>query len=385
MRLVIVSHKPCWPCPEAPSGFASSGGFPFQMRALAELFDATTLALPVTERRVEGEIPLSGAQLHVEPLTSPRGTEMWRKLRFPFWAIRNLPRLTREIRRADAVHVPIPGDIGTVGMLLAYGFRKPLFVRYCGNWFVQRTAAEHFWKWFMERSAGGRNVMLATGGAPDPPSQRNLAARWIFSTTLTEDELKAVRTERGERAPERARLIIVCRQEGGKGTEVLIDSLPLVLEKFPQATLDIVGDGAGLPELKQRSRAAGVADRITFHGSVDHASVIRLLRQTDVFCYPTSTEGFPKVVLEALACGLPIVTTKVSVLPYLVNGCGVLLDAVTPKAVAYAVCTCLSDPERYRAMSLRATERARDYSLERWRDTIGDLLRAAWGPLQSHV
>src|SRR5688500_17201133 len=119
MRLVVVSHKSCWPCQSAPAGFASSGGFPFQMRALAELFDATTLVVPIGQRPVSGEMPLSGRGLAIAALTEPRGRELSRKLLFPFWTMWNLPRIYREIRRADAVHVPIPGDIGTVGMLLA--------------------------------------------------------------------------------------------------------------------------------------------------------------------------------------------------------------------------------------------------------------------------
>jgi glycosyltransferase involved in cell wall biosynthesis len=385
MRLVVISHKPCWPCGSATSGFASSGGFPFQMHALAQLFDETTLAVPVTTCPASGEIPLSAPHLRVRPLSVPQGIEGWRKLLFPIWILKNLRPLVREIRRADAVHVPIPGDIGTIGMLLAYALRKPLFVRYCGNWFVQQSAAERFWKWFMESTAGGRNVMLATGGASDPPSRHNDAAKWIFSTTLTEEELRTSRAHRRERTPDQARLIIVCRQEGGKGTEVLIDSLPAIIERLPNATLDIVGDGPDLPSLRQRALSSRFGSRVTFHGAVDHASVLGLLRQADVFCYPTATEGFPKVVLEALACGLPIVTTNVSVLPHLVHGCGVLLDVVTPQAVADAVWLCLAEPERYRAMSARATERAQNYSLERWRDTIGDYLRAAWGPLQSRV
>ena len=206
--------------------------------------------------------------------------------------------------------------------------------------------------------------------------------RWIFSTTLTESELKSVRRNR-QREPGRARLIIVCRQDGGKGTEVLIDALPLVARVFPDVTLSVVGDGTGLQDLKARAHHLGVADRVCFHGAVDHDTVIRLLHDADVFCYPTSTEGFPKVVLEALACGLPIVTTKVSVLPHLVNGCGVLLDSVSPRGVADAIQMSLSDPEHYEALSSLATRRAGDYSLERWRDTIGELLRASWGPLQS--
>ena len=161
--------------------------------------------------------------------------------------------------------------------------------------------------------------------------------------------------------------------------------MPLVAEKFPDVRLDIVGDGDALPLLQARARELGIANRVVFHGAVDHQTVLALLRDADLFCYPTATEGFPKVVLEALACGLPVVTTRVSVLPHLVNGCGVLLDAVTPRALADAVSRCLSEPDAYMAMSQRATERAQGYSLEQWRDTIGRTLRAAWGPLQTRA
>jgi glycosyltransferase involved in cell wall biosynthesis len=120
--------------------------------------------------------------------------------------------------------------------------------------------------------------------------------------------------------------------------------------------------------------------RVVFHGKVDHAGVVALLKQADIFCYPTqASEGFPKVVLEALACGLPVVTTRVSVLPVLMaRGGGVLLDVVSPSAVARGVIDALSDEEAYRDMSRRATETARRYSLESWRDTIAELLNAAW-------
>jgi len=298
--------------------------------------------------------------------------------------MRNTPVLIREEHRADVVHAPIPGDIGTIGMLLALLWRKPLFVRYCGNWFVQKTTAEYFWRWFMLRFAAGRNVMLATGGAAEPPSRHNPNVRWIFSTSLPEQELTACSRHRDPPASATARLIIVCRQERGKGIETVIESLPLVLQSFPGATLDVVGDGAELSNFKQLAVTRKVGSQVTFHGKVDHAKVLGLLQQADLFCYPTASEGFPKAVLEALACGLPVVTTRVSVLPKLIGtGSGLLLEEVSPEALAQAVVDCLSDAERYRSMSARALETASQYSLERWRDTIGDLLRAACGSLRS--
>jgi glycosyltransferase involved in cell wall biosynthesis len=385
MRLTVFSYKLCWPSPSSPTRYATDGGFPFQMQALSELFDATTLVVPCssTTKRVGG-MSLTGHNIAVRPLTNPRGSGLKRKAGFLFWLMRNSSALLQEIRRADVVHAPIPGDIGTIGMLLALIWRKPLFVRYCGNWFVQRTTAEHFWKWFMRQFAAGRNVMLATGGSAELPAPDNPNVHWIFSTSLPEAELRICSRHRDQPLSDSPRLIVVCRQERGKGIETIIESLPAIRRMFPRACLDVVGDGGALSGFKKLAVAQGVEKEVTFHGKVDHAQVIRLLQQADLFCYPTASEGFPKAVLEALACGLPVVTTRVSVLPELIGtGCGLLLDEATPAALARTVVDCLSDAERYRAMSARALETASQYSLERWRDMIGGFLQTACGPLRS--
>lgn len=387
MRLAVVSHKPCWPSTSSPSGYATDGGFPYQMRALSELFDETKLVVPCSgPANRSGEVPLRGINLRVAPLATPGGKGIWRKLGFFFWMLSNGPVLLREIWRCDVAHTPIPSDVGTIGMLLAFVLQKPLLVRHCGNWFVQRTAAERFWKWFMERFAGGRNVMLATGGAALPPSTVNSKIRWIFSTSMTGYELEDYSRRRIRSTGAGPKLIIVCRQEKGKGTDIVIKSLPLILGQFPGVTLDVVGDGGALVEFKESAAVLGLSDRVNFHGNVGHAQVIELLLEADLFCFPTASEGFPKTVLEALACGVPVVTTRVSVLPHLLGAdCGYLIEEATPAAIADAVCACLSDKPRYEIMSAQAILRARQYSLEEWRDTIGNMLRTICGPLRSHA
>lgn len=390
MKLLVVSYKTCWPQPTSPSGYATDGGFPFQMRALSELFDATTLLIPCSNRGDRGgEGYLSGRNLSIVPLPVIKGHDFWRKVRFPFWLLSNSITLLREIRKTDAVHTPIPGDIGTIGMLLAFALRKPLFVRHCGNWNAPETAAERFWRWFMETYAGGRIVCLTTGEQPEPPSRRNAALNWIFATTLTEQELAHCATDRAQfphPPPNPIRLIIACRQERAKGTGVVIESLPLLARQFPGIQFDVVGDGGALHEFKQLAEKVGVENQVVFHGQVNHQRVIELMQRADLFCFPTtSSEGFPKAALEALACGLPAVTTRVSALPQLVgHGAGVLLDEVAPQAVAEAVRQCLSDREAYQRMSRQAVETARRYSLESWRDKIGQSLTSAWGALRSN-
>lgn len=350
-----------------------------QIRAISELFDETRVVVPcepVAERN--GLSPLVGKNLYVSPLSVPRGSDLRRKIHMPFWLIRNGLRIWREIRDADAVHAPIPGDVGTIGMLVALCLRKPLFVRHCGNWFVRRTAAESFWKWAMERFAGGRNVMLATGGSDDEPSSKNANIKWIFSTSLTRGEIERAvpRTISGDG---RLNLIIACRQERGKGTDIVLEALVRLQRRFPGARLDVVGDGSFLGELQSRAKALRIEEKVTFHGKVQPKRVLELLRDAHVFCYPTESEGFPKVVLEALASGLPVITTRVSVLPKLINeSCGVLIDQPTASHLAAAVETVGSDPRRYRRMSENAIAVARSYSLESWRDSIGNILRRSW-------
>lgn len=388
MKLLVMSHKVCWQSLKSPSGYATDGGFPFQMRAISELFDETRLVLPTMQNcHSAGEVGIAGERLTVVPLTVPYGKNLRRKLMLIPWLLRNLLTIVREISRADAVHTPIPSDVGTIGLLIALLFRKPLLIRHCGNWALRRTTAEHFWRWLLERTAGDHTVVLATGGAKKGPSERNPNVRWIFSTSLRKSELQECGSVRRDLVGKEPRLIISCRQERAKGTGTVIESLPLLASDYPGISLDVVGDGDALVEFRRIAEQNNVSNRVRFHGKVDHSHVMQLLKNADVFCFPTtSSEGFPKAVLEALACGLPVVTTRVSVLGELIGGGGgILLDEATPQEVARGVRWCLLDSARYQALSSAAVRTAAEYSLERWRDTIAAVLTPRWGPLQSHT
>lgn len=399
MKLVVFSHKPCWVCSDSPTGYATDGGFPFQIKAVSELFDETHVLVPCTSQaNAAGEIVLNGHNLRIVPLSPRYGAGVKSKLSFLPWLLRNSATIWRELNWANGVHAPIPGDVGTVGMLGAWLLRKRLFVRHCGNWLKPVTLAEKFWRWFMDNTAGGRNVMLATGGTAEPPSTKNPNVRWIFSSSLTEKELSAYAYSRtyplrrlrpltpdSEEGDEnQLRLIIVARQEKAKGTDTIIRSLPQLATDFPDISLEVVGEGPGIPYFKELAIEMGVEQRVRFSGKLNHEEVMQRLRQAHLFIFPTtSSDGFPKAVLEGLASGLPVVATRVSVLPRLVgNGCGMLMDDPRSEVLTRCVKCVLSDPAAYEAMSRNAIETARRYSLECWRNTIGVSLAAAWGPLK---
>jgi glycosyltransferase involved in cell wall biosynthesis len=387
MRLAVISHKMCWRSHASATGYATDGGFPMQMAAIADLFDETRLLVPVDPlAHPSGEIALYGRELRVVPLTVPKGRGIVRKLSLPMWLAANGATLLRHVRQADAVHAAIPGDVGTLGILFALALGKPLFVRHCGNWHSPRTSAERFWRWLLERIAGSRTVVLATGGDAQPPSTINAHIDWIFSTSLAEAELRAYARPRVRLPADAPRLIIACRQDRKKGTGTVIAAVQLLAAHFPGITLTVLGDGPDLTSFRAEAKARGVSDRVRFVGKVSHREVIAHLHEADVFCFPTeASEGFPKAVLEALACGVPVVTTPLAALQSLLaTGCGTLVREARAEFVAGAVRWILESERRYVAMSAAAITTARQYSLEHWARVIGDRLTAGWGALQSH-
>jgi hypothetical protein len=380
MKLVVVSHKPCVVSSTSSTGYATDGGFPVQMKALSELFSSTRVLVPCRAEVSEGTAPIEGRGLEVIPLEFMPGVGAERRLRFPQWLIRNAPRIAREIAQADVVHAMIPGDVGTLGFTLAMLQGKRLFVRHCGNWLVTRTFAEHAWRWAMESFASERRLMFATGGAAQPPSA-NPHVRWIFSTSLGLAEmLSQGRLEVALRT--RLRLLIACRQEAGKGTANLIEALPLLKREGLTFYLDVVGDGSQLPLLRARVEALGLQSAVTFHGQLPRVDVLSMMRQAHLFCLPTQSEGFPKVVLEAMACGVPVITTSVSVLPHLLkDGGGILLRDASPGEIARGVLTATESDEAWQTLSNEAVTTAQHYSIESWKAHLSTQLTAHWGPL----
>ncbi len=378
MHLVVVSHKLCWREPGAPTGHATDGGFPMQMHALSELFRRTTLLLPCRAGAAPAGLrPLTGRNVRVVPLPEPRGRGLGRKLRLFMWTRRARSSLDAALRDADAVHSPIPGDIGTVGMLMTRRLGKPLFVRHCGNWENRRTLAERFWRWYLEKYAGGRTVVLATGAGDAPPSNTNPHIHWIFATSLTASQLERAASCRSPDAGG-PRVAAVGRLEPGKGMLSLVRALPRLRAARPATSLHIVGSGSRRGALEREVAAHGLGDCVRLHGALPHEGVLAQLRRAHVFCTPTRSEGFPKAVLEAMAFGLPVVGTDLPVLRHLVaDRAGVLLPDPDPDAIARALAAA-TEPTAHERLSRAALETARAYSLERWRDEIGERLRRAW-------
>ncbi len=150
-----------------------------------------------------------------------------------------------------------------------------------------------------------------------------------------------------------------------KGQDVLIESLGALAERIPDVQLMIVGGGPYGDRLAELARSRGVADRVTFTGSVPYAELPGHYAMADVFAMPSRTrgggldvEGLGIVFLEASATGVPVVAGDSGGAPETVRDgeTGIVVDGRDRAAVAGAIADLLDDPERAAAMGAAGRE-----------------------------
>jgi glycosyltransferase involved in cell wall biosynthesis len=113
-----------------------------------------------------------------------------------------------------------------------------------------------------------------------------------------------------------------------KGVFDLIEAIKLIRLQVPNLKVIMCGDGDDRIELEDIIERQGLASYFTFRGWVKHEEKLELLANCDFFVLPSHAEGFPNSVLEAMASGLPIITTKVGAVEDLVNDTnGILVDS----------------------------------------------------------
>jgi glycosyltransferase involved in cell wall biosynthesis len=132
------------------------------------------------------------------------------------------------------------------------------------------------------------------------------------------------------------------------------------------ARLDIVGDGPLRAGLEHMANTLGVAKAVTFHANIDHAALPRVYRQATAFVVSSLHEAQSMVAIEAAACGLHVVGTRVGVIPE-------LSDAVAPTGNADALARAMAASLENRSTDIARKHFGVDQCTRRFRDLYGCL------------
>ncbi len=160
-------------------------------------------------------------------------------------------------------------------------------------------------------------------------------------------------------APDLSDVVFVGRLIPEKRVDLLIEAIALCKADFPDIRCVIIGDGPEWERLQKLARTRGVEEQVVFTGVlVSHDEVLATMKASRVFAFPSTREGFGIAALEALACGLALVTVdhpKNAAKAFVTAHQGIL-SAPSPPAFADAIRKALSCAPRMRPYGIAFTE-----------------------------
>ena len=160
-----------------------------------------------------------------------------------------------------------------------------------------------------------------------PPEKVTTLRNGVDGRRFTPGERGAARA-RLALPPDRPLLLCVGHLVRRKGQHLLLPALAAAFPAGSRPRLVLVGDGADAGALRAQAARLGLADDVRFAGAVHPDALPDWYRAADALVLPSLREGWPNVVLEALACGTPVLATSVWGTPEILAGCraGLLVE-----------------------------------------------------------
>ncbi len=255
------------------------------------------------------------SQIHGCDLTKYKGitkvTRKWSsKYKRTFYALSVL-WLLPQIIRSDFLYIFMPGRLGVIAAFLAVVIRRPYGI------YLRGSDVDLFGVKF---SLSKAKFVLATGKL-----LRDIAAKYCDNCDIVSpmldigtSDLQLNRIQRQHNG--KWQLLYVGSLEDEKGTPELLDAIEILRARGRAVELNLVGNWIDKQSGCKIETEKGSYGALKFHGPInDRSQVKQFFLDSDLFVFPSHSEGFPRVLYEAMCFGLPIVTTMVDGIPYVMQ------------------------------------------------------------------
>ena len=309
--------------------------------------------------------PVDESIIEVVPTASFGGIADY-LIRWPYLAARNWGPMDRVIADSDLLWLRLPASNALLALCAARRHQVAHFGWLAGS--ASEVASAQ------RRPLPLRWAAQAVGAVYDGVSQ--LAGRDgplvrlgadMFASIVTDAEVEQTcNSTQHVRASGPWRIVWAGRMASEKGLPEIIEAVRLLLERDRDVTLVLVGDGPARAQLESAA-ACLPPERVEWLGYVgERATYLGLLRRADLFIYPSRADAVPKVLIEALAAGVPVVAADVgAVAEVLGHGDrGRLVPAADAAAMADAADQLLSDPHARQALRDRGLAWAAEHTAE---------------------
>lgn len=274
-------------------------------------------------------------EVEVKALRPLGGAGLWAKVTIFFSYFNLFVQVYKVIKASQVIHVRAPAHPALCAMLLAPLFpNKTFWFKYAGSWVDSTSTSYRLQRKLLQRIVGAHIYGTINGFWPDQPQQLLTFENPSFSEQL----LKQVQSKATAKDfTSDLELVYVGTLSQFKGVQLVIEALCRI--RFERIScFHIIGTGDYEAELKLQAENSGFATQIVFHGALLKEQVFEWLNRCHALIIASQTEGFPKVISEAMLHGCIPLSTRVSCIDqYVTPDVGFLIEEVTVDGVENAI------------------------------------------------
>ncbi len=276
--------------------------------------------------------------------------------------------------QGNHLHLRCPGNMGLIGCYVQMCFPwKRKTAKYAGNWdpHSKQPLSYRHQRWLLNQPLLCRNMSVLVYGKW---SHNSAHVKSFFTASYLEKEMLPVAVK-PLALP--IRLLFVGGLHPGKRPLLSAEVLKLLRKRRIEAVLDFYGEGSERAAIEAFIEKNQMKRYITLHGNTDADTLKKVYQNSHFLVFASISEGWPKVVAEAMFWGCLPITTVVSCVPEMV-GYGSRGDILPPdpEATAAVIADYIEMPENYQRKALAAMAWSRQYTLERFENAIKTLLHA---------
>lgn len=301
--------------------YFTNGGFGEYLSDMCRSFDGVTLCCKVRKGK-----PPKGFYRVIHPNLTVAEVPLWPT---ELGAIALQPLVVAKglsfVRNVDVVHARMPDWFGISGTLVARLLGKPCFHQIIADWHAQARLIPWSKRFGLglglkgalyvydrlERLVSRGQLVFAQGEVAYLKHSKHSCAHLVLSSAHRDSEIGTVT----DRCIDSLSVLAVGRLDSVKNHALLIRAIHELRKIDPRWHLSIIGEGGQRVSLERLIAELGISDGVHLLGGVAHGDLWRCYDQADMFVLPSLSEGTPKVILEAMARGCPVIASKISGIP----------------------------------------------------------------------
>ncbi|PQB03893.1 glycosyltransferase family 4 protein [Aureitalea marina] len=369
MKMAIFTHVPHY---RSDEGWWGYGPYVREMNSWAKFTDQFLIVAPVKQAKDRIDLQYEGVDIKVAKIPAFSLVNLKQAIR-ACWLIPGIViRIYRAMKEAEHLHLRCPGNIGLLAALVQICFpSKPKTAKYAGNWdpLAKQPRSYRIQKWLLSNTYLTKNMQVLVYG--DWPDQTvNVKP---FFTASYRDADKQILAQRAYNQP--WRFVFAGTLSAGKQPLYVIKLLSSLGKKL-EWKLDYFGNGEQYDDLSKYISTKDLSERVVLHGNVPQDRLKEELKAAHFLVLPSLSEGWPKVLAEAMWWGCIPVALPVSCVPWMLDqGNRGLIITGDVNSDGAELTKLISDPVGLKTMSEAGSVWSRQYTMDLFEAEIQKLLK----------